>query len=118
LSIRASARITSGQRCDDQRQEQKLPRDHRGKDQAGDHLERLAQQLAEQRVQAGHQILHVVGEAAHQVGRAVVGERGHVHAERPRKEELAELVGPQLRKPRHEHRVDYQKEVLDDRGKE
>ena len=90
------------------------PRQH----QAGDHFQRLADHLAHQRVQAAGHLVHVVREAAHQVGRAVVAEGGQIHPQRAAIEELAQVERRQLRHPRDEDAVGDQEEILQQRARQ
>ena len=91
---------------DDQGEQQQPPAKPGRQSQAGEHLQRLADQLAEQRIQAAGHLAHVVGEAAHQIGRAVLAEGGQIHPQRAAIEELPQVEDGPLRQPRHQHVVE------------
>ena len=86
--------------------------------QAGEHLQRLADQLAEQRIQPLGHLTHVVGEAAHQVGRAVFAEGGQVHPQGAAIEHLSQIERGQLRQTRRQHVVGHQEEVFHHRSQQ
>ena len=113
LSIFASQRIEkAGRGHDNQGQQQQPPTEHCRPDQAGEHLQRLADQLAEQRIQSAGHLAHVVREAAHQVGGAVLAEGGQVHPQCAAIEELSQIEDGPLRQSRHQQVVGHQKQVL------
>ncbi len=114
FSVLASERMNHpGHGSENQRKQQQTPADQAGADKAGGALDRLADHLAEQCAEALGDALHVVGEPAHQVRRALVGERRQVHLKRPAEEELAEVERGKLREPRHQDGVAHHAEALD-----
>ena len=116
LSTRPSQRMeTTATGVIISRQQQQPPGEVRRPGQAGEHLQRLADQFAEERVQPIGHLIHVVRKAAHQVGRAVLAERGQVHPQGATVEELPQVESAQLGQPHHEHVVGHQEHVLDQR---
>ena len=101
-----------GQRGDDQRKQQQPPADPGRPHQAGDHLQRLEDQLSENRLQPVADVGRVVGEAAHQVRRAFVVEGGQVQPQGAAIEELAQVERGQVGQPGHEHVVGNHQDAL------
>ena len=108
----------AGQRRDHQRKQQEPPGNPGRHDQASHHLQRLADQAAEEAFHAGGHVLHVVGEAAHQVRGALVVEGGQVQPQRAAVELLPQTEGGQLRQPRRQHAVDDRKQVFQHRSQQ
>ena len=114
--LRQRADRDGRQRCHQQRQQEQLPADPGRSGQAGDHLQRLADELAEQLAQAVGQAFHVVGKTTHQVARAFGAEMREIHAQRMTVERLGEVEDRQLHDARHEDRVDDQEHALQERA--
>ena len=104
-----------GQRRDQQRHQQQPPANPGRADQAGEHLQRLADRPAKQRLHAAADAVHIVGEAAHQFAAAVLAEAGQIHPQRAAIELLAQFERGHERQPIDPNRIEHHADVFEQR---